>query len=173
MLQNSLMASSIAKAVQVLGATVSLQISQPAAIQQDDMMCGILSSYNSAAVTTSSSSHLKAEEKQHGVFEENRPPDAGILTPASPKISALERSPFLLPPIQAILPEISNPKPMKITPLISWGCEHDVQVQHQKQTSSQLLHFLRTKAKNMGAQEVTVTEWSKSKYASRDRKSVV
>lgn len=172
MLQNSLMASSIAKAIQVLGATVSLQISQPAVVQQDDMMCGISSSYNSTAVTTSSSSHLhKAEEKEHAVFEENRPPDAVILPPASPKISALERPPLLLPPIQAILPEISNPKPMKITPLISWGCEH-VQVQHQKQTSSQLLHFLRAKAKNMGALEVTVTEWSKSKYTSSSPQSM-
>ncbi|XP_038554866.1 uncharacterized protein LOC119888379 [Micropterus salmoides] len=173
MLQNSLMASSIAKAVQVLGATLSHQqlkhflISQPAAIQQDDMMCSKSSSY-STVVTTSSPSHLKAEEKEHGVvFEEKRPPDAVTLPPViQSSTNNAERPPILLPPIQAILPEISNPKPMKIAPLISWGCEEDVQVQHQKQTSSQLLHFLRAKAKNMGVLEVSVVEWRKSKDTS-------
>ncbi|KAI3351885.1 hypothetical protein L3Q82_020715 [Scortum barcoo] len=158
MLQNWLMASSIAKAVRVLGATVSLQISPTAAVQQDDMMCGISSSCNNAAVTQSSSSLLDIDEKENAVFEESRPPDAEILPPAIPKISTLERPPFLLPPIQPILPEISNPKPMKITPLISWGCEQDVQVHHQKQTSSQLLHFLRAKAKNMGATKTSKTK---------------
>ncbi|KAG8004138.1 KH domain-containing protein akap-1 [Nibea albiflora] len=170
MLQNSLMASSIAKAVQVLGATLSLQqfkhflISKPAAVQKDDMICSIGSSYNSATVAASSSSHLKAEKKDRAVVPEGKP-DAAILPPAviqSPEISAERPPPLLLPPIQAIFPEIRNPKPMKITPLISWGCEEDVQVQHQKQTSSQLLHFLQAKAKNMGALEVTVLEWSES-----------
>ncbi|XP_031175218.1 uncharacterized protein LOC116064273 isoform X2 [Sander lucioperca] len=166
MLQNLLMASSIAKAVQVLGATLSLQQSKHFPISpshQDDMIGSISSSYKSAVATTSSSSHLKAEEKEHAVvFEEAGPSDAVILSPAiieRPKINP-ERSPVLLPPIQAMLPETSNPKPMKITPLIGWGCVDDVQVQHQKQTSSQLLHFLRTKAKNMGALEATVTEGS-------------
>ena len=54
---------------------------------------------------------------------------------------------------------------------MSWGCEADVQVQHQKQTSSQLLHFLRAKAKNMGALEVTVMEWSKSMCSSSSPES--
>lgn len=169
MLQNSLMASSIAKAVHVLGTTLSRQqlkqflIPQPTAVQQDDMICSVSSSYNSAVVATSSSCHVEAEEKEV-VFEEKRQPDAVILPPAviqSPKMNA-ERPPLLLPPIKAILPEISNPKPGNITPLIIWGREDDGQVQHQKQTSSQLLHFLRAKAKTMGALEVTVMEWSKN-----------
>lgn len=161
MLQNSLMSPSVAKAVQVLGATQHLQkvkhflISQPAAVQQDDVIRSITSSYNNVPATTSSSSDLKPEEKEHViVFEEKRPSDAVILLPASiqsPKI---------------IFPEISNPKPMKIRPLSSSGQEEDVQLRHQKQTSAQLLHFLRAKAKNVGALEVTVTEWSKSMYTS-------
>lgn len=180
MLQNSLMASSIAKAVQVLGATLPLQqlkhflISQPSAVLQEDKICSNASSYNGTVVTTSSSSHLKAEEQEHAVvFEEERPPDAGILPPViiqSPEISA-ERPPVLLPPIQAIFPEISNPNPMKITPLIRWGCEDDVHMQHQKQTSSQLLHFLRAKAKNMGALEVAVMAWNISTYTSSSPQS--
>ncbi|XP_023257921.1 uncharacterized protein LOC111652045 [Seriola lalandi dorsalis] len=175
MLQNGLMASSIAKAVQVLGATLSLQqfkhflISQPAAVQEDDMICTISPSYNNTVQTPSLSSHLKAEEKEQAVIsEEKGQPDPVILPPAliqSPRSNA-ERPLILLPPIQTIFPEISNPKPMKITPLIGWGWEEDVQVQHQKQTSSQLLHFLRAKTKNTGALEVAVMQWSKSTYTS-------
>lgn len=176
MLQNSLIASSIAKAVQVLGATLPLQqlkhflIPLPAVVQQNETVCSIASSYNSTVVTTSSSSHLKAEEKEHVVFEEKNTPDVVILPPAiihSPKIGP-EKSPLLLlPPTQAIFPEISNPATMKIARLISWGCVDDVQVQHQKQTSSQLLHFLKAEAKNMGALEVTVIVPSKeSTYTS-------
>nr|QVG60711.1 gjb1.2 [Scophthalmus maximus] len=65
MLQNVFMASSIAKAVQVVGGTLSLQqlkhflISQPAAAQEDDMIHSISSGYNSCVQTTSSSCHSK------------------------------------------------------------------------------------------------------------------
>lgn len=169
MLQNSLIASSIAKAVQVLGATLPFQqlkhflIPQPAVVQQDDTICSIASSYNSIVATTNSSSHLKAEEKEHTVvFEEKHTPD--ILPPViiqSPKIGP-ERPPLLLPPTQAIFPEVSNLRPIKITQLLSWGCVDDIQVQHQKQTSSQLLHFLKAKSKNMDPLEVTVMNRSKS-----------
>lgn len=170
-LQNSFMVNSIAKAVQVLGATHSLLqfnngfFSQPAVVQQDDLICSGSSSFNSPVKTASSSSHVKAEVNDDAVvFEDKCSPDAGIPVPAviqSPEIST-KRPPLLLPPLQAILPEISNPKPMKIKPLISWGCGEDVQVQHQKQTSSQLLHFLRAKAKNVGALEVRVVEWGRN-----------
>lgn len=170
MLQNVLMASSIAKAVQVLGASLSLQqlkhfhISQSAAIQDDDMVCSISSSYNSATQTRNLSCDLKAEEEPSAIVEGKCQPDSVILPPVNIKSPGIDivRPPLLLPPIRAILPEISNPKPMKITPLISWGTEDNVAVQHQKQTSSQLLHFLRAKAKIMGSLEVTVMDWRKS-----------
>ncbi|XP_035506335.2 uncharacterized protein LOC118319802 isoform X2 [Scophthalmus maximus] len=175
MLQNVLMASSIAKAVQVVGGTLSLQqlkhflISQPAAAQEDDMIHSISSGYNSCVQTTSSSCHSKGKTKEKAVIYEKKSQPDNVLLPSaviqSPKIDA-ERPPLLLPPIPTILPEMRNPKPMKITPLISWGRGDDVQVQHQKQTSSQLLHFLRAKAKNKGALEVNVMEWNKSKYTS-------
>ncbi|KAF0039488.1 hypothetical protein F2P81_007723 [Scophthalmus maximus] len=175
MLQNVFMASSIAKAVQVVGGTLSLQqlkhflISQPAAAQEDDMIHSISSGYNSCVQTTSSSCHSKGKTKEKAVIYEKKSQPDNVLLPSaviqSPKIDA-ERPPLLLPPIPTILPEMRNPKPMKITPLISWGRGDDVQVQHQKQTSSQLLHFLRAKAKNKGALEVNVMEWNKSKYTS-------
>ncbi|KAM7389576.1 hypothetical protein PAMP_023542 [Pampus punctatissimus] len=172
MLQNLLMASPIAKVVQVLGATLSCQqlkhflIPQPTAIPEDDVISSVSPIYSSAVTAMSLSCHLVAEEKEI-VFEEKHQPDVVILPSAiiqCPKMNA-ERPPLLLPPITAILPEISNPKPRNIPSLINWGPEDDVQVQHQKQTSSQLLHFLRTKAKTTAALEVM--EWSKDcTYAS-------
>lgn len=176
------MGSSIAKAVQVVGATLSLQqlrhflISQPTVVQEVETVCSVSSSYNSAVVTTSLSCQLKSEEKERKVvFEEKRQPDAVIVPPAiipSPNIG-LNRHPLLLPPIKAMCSETHNPKAMKITPQICWGREDDVQVQHQKQTSSQLLHFLRTKAKNMGSLGVTVMECSEGcMYTSSSPQSV-
>ncbi|KAM3613131.1 uncharacterized protein V6R79_021004 [Siganus canaliculatus] len=169
MLQNSLLASSIAKAVQVLGTTLCLQqlknflIPQAVAVQQEDKMCSITSSYNCTIVTANSPSHLKAEEREHTVIvEEKCPPDALISPPAisqGPKINT-EKPPILVPHIEAVFPQTSNPTPMKIPPLISWGCEDDVKVQYQKLTSSQLLHFLRANAKDMSALESTLMEWT-------------
>ncbi|KAL6117836.1 uncharacterized protein ACO6RY_15546 [Pungitius sinensis] len=156
MLQNSLMATSITKAVQRLGATLTHQ--------QYNMQCNISSGYSSADATLSSAPRIPAEGKENSViFEEKLPSDAAIIERPD---NNPERPALPLPSIQAILPEISNLRPTKIKPLMSWGCEEDVQVQHQKQTSPQLLHFLRAKAKNMGALEVTVMEWRKSMYAS-------
>nr|XP_019940713.1 PREDICTED: uncharacterized protein LOC109628178 [Paralichthys olivaceus] len=181
MLQNVLLASSIAKAVQVVGGTLSLQqlkhflISQPAVAREDDMIYSISSGCNSAIQTTSSSCNLKGEEKEQAVtYEEKSQPDDAILPPAiiqSPKIHAERPPPPLLPPIQAVFPEISKPTPMKMTQLIKWGWEDNVQVQHQKQTSSQLQHFLRAKAKNSSALEVTVMKWNESIYASSSPQS--
>ncbi|XP_026186792.1 uncharacterized protein LOC113144782 [Mastacembelus armatus] len=170
MLQNMLMASSIGKAVQVLAGTMSVQqlkhflISPPAVAQEDDAICSMSSSYNCAVQTRSLSCHLKAEEKEQPViFEKKRQPDDVILAPTIIQCPEINASRPLLPPIQDILPEISNSKPMKITPLISWGWEDDIQVQHPKQTSSELLHFLKVSAKKMSALEVTPMEWSPSK----------
>lgn len=168
MLQNSLRESSIAKAVQVFGATLPCQqlkyflISHPAVVQQDDTIYHIASSYNNTVATKNSSSHLEAEDNEHAlVFEEKHTP--GILPSSiiqSPKIG-LERPPLLLPPRQAIFPEVSNLGPIKTTQLLNWGFVDDIQVQHQKQTSSQLLHFLKAKPKNMEALDVTVMNRSK------------
>lgn len=171
MLKNSLMASSIAKAIQVLGATVSLQQLQrfltlkPAAGYQDNMICRRSSSLTRTVLT--SSCDFKVEEKQVD-FEEKSQVDAGIFPPVTDESRdrSAERPQILLPPLKAVFPELSNPKPMNTTPLLHWGCEDDVKVQHQKQTSSQLLHFLRAKVKNMGSLEVTAMEWAKRAYSS-------
>ncbi|XP_010785460.1 uncharacterized protein isoform X2 [Notothenia coriiceps] len=142
-------------------------ITKPAAVQQDDIKHGI----NRA--TTTPSSHLEEEKERAVVLDEKRPTDAVSLPPASqrPEINP-ERPPILLPPLQASFPGISNTNPMKITPLMSWGCKDDFQVKHQKQTSSQLLHFLREKAKNVGVLEITVMDWSKSTLSSPERPAI-
>jgi len=159
MLQNSLMASSIAKAVQALGAALSQQQlklffnSQPSVAQHDDMLDSISPSINSATPNTSFLCHLDAE--QQVVFEGGSQNSVcePLAIAQSQNIND-ERPQILLPPIQAVFPEISNPKP-----LVIWGCNDDDQVQHQKQTSFQLLHFLRANATNKGA-----LEWTQSKH---------
>lgn len=158
-LRSSYMASSITKMVQVLRQLKPFFTWQPAAVQQHDMTSAISSNLNSAVLTTVSRCSSKTEEEQV-VCDENRQPDSGTAPPVitlRQEISA-ER-PQLLPPIQVILPEISNPKP----PLISSGREGAVQVQRQKQTSTQLLHYLKEKPKNT---EAFVTGWTKSTYGS-------
>ncbi|XP_030595918.1 uncharacterized protein LOC115787375 [Archocentrus centrarchus] len=177
MLKNALMARSVVKAVQVLGATLSLQqlknclTAKPAAVSQCDM---ISSSLNSTVLTSSASCYSKPEEEQV-VFEEKSQADAAIFPPVTSKSCnrSAERPQILVPPLKAGFPEIGNPKPMSSTPLLHWGCVDDVKVQHQKQTSSQLLHFLRAKAKNMGSLEVTVTQWTKSAYSSNLQQPVL
>ncbi|XP_016894980.1 uncharacterized protein LOC103391161 isoform X6 [Cynoglossus semilaevis] len=114
------------------------------------------------------SGYLKVKEKEQCVIHAKSQRDDVILEPAliqRPEINA-ESLPLLLPKTNAVFPQIRNPQPMKATPLICWRQADDVQVQHQKQTSSQLLHFLRTKAKNLDAVEVTVMEWNKSMLSS-------
>ncbi|CAM9134291.1 unnamed protein product [Lampetra planeri] len=173
MLQNSLMASSITKAIRVLGSTLSngrlnhVLISQPTVVEEKETVCSIFSTYDSAVLTTDLCCHVKAEEKEtekEVVLEVKCQPDALTVPPAIIQSHNIndERPPLLLPPIKAIYPETNNPKPKKRTPPISWGCKGDVQVWHQKQTSSQLLHFLRAKAKDTGPLEVTVMDWSRS-----------
>ncbi|XP_029917104.1 uncharacterized protein LOC115366039 isoform X2 [Myripristis murdjan] len=176
MLQNVLMASSITKATQVLRASPSLQqlnqllILQPEMVQNDVMFCSSSSSCNSVIEISSSSSHFKAKEKEHSVVCENSQPDVAVEGPAviQSRNDNTERPPPF--PSKTRLPEISNPNPMKLTvdaPLIGWGYDSGVQVQHQKQTSSQLLHFLRTNAKNMGTVEVAFTDcWNNFQYTS-------
>lgn len=172
MIKNALMASSVAKAVQVLGETLSLQqlknclTSKPAAVHQCDMIRHS-SSLDSSVLTSSSSCYFKPEDERVA-FEEKSQEDAVIFPPVTSESCnrSAERPQILLPPLKAVFPEISNPKPRSTTPPLHWGCVDDVKVQHQKQTSSQLLHFLRAKAENMGSLEVTVMEWTKSAHSS-------
>lgn len=169
MLQNSLIASSTSRMVQMLGATLPFQqlkhflISTPAEVQRNEATCSITPSYN--VVTTSSPCHLNYEEKEQAVvFEEKSTPDVVILPPAliqSPKVIP-ENSPLPVVPMQVMVPEISNPGRLnKIEQPVTWGSVENVEVQHQKQTSAQLLQFLKAKAKNVDALKDAIIEQSK------------
>lgn len=159
MLQNVLMVSSIAKAVQVLGAALSPRqlkhflIPPSAAIQADDMMCSAWSSYNGAAQTTSLCRRAGAV-----IFEEKCQEDDAILSPAVIQSAGIETEgpPLPLAPTHVGFPEVSNPRPVKIDPLSSWGKQDDVAVQYSKQTPGQLLNFFRTKVKTVDELEVTL-----------------
>lgn len=168
--QNLLTASSITNhhPIRVLGSSQSngrlnhFLSSQPTVVEEKETVSSISSSHDSAVVTTNLCCHLKAEETEtEVVLEVKCQPDAPTVPPAIIQSHNIndKRPPLLLPPIN---PETNNPKPKKRTPPVSWGCNGDVQVQHQKQTSSQLLHFLRAKAKNTGPLEVTGMECSRS-----------
>ncbi|TNN47712.1 hypothetical protein EYF80_042089 [Liparis tanakae] len=97
----------------------------------------------------SSSPRPPAEEQERRVtLEEERPSAAEILPPAT--IERRETRPET--------PPVPPPAPRGAPPPGSWGRGEDGPVQHQKQTSSQLLHFLRANAKHTGALEVGAPE---------------
>lgn len=164
MLQNSLIGSSIARAVQVFAASQPLhQLKQiptplPTLVQQDDTTCSVAPSFYSDDAAASSASQSEAHVREHTVLSEEKcRQDVVILPPTiihSPEI-VQEKSAEQAPPT-----EIRNHGSDTLT-LLSWGCVEDAHVQHQKQTSSQLLHFLKAKTKNMGALEVTGMKQSK------------
>lgn len=164
LLQNFLMASSISKAMHVLGAALSCQQlkhplnSQPVVVQQVDISSSLPPSFN-VTLTSSSCRYLKPEEPS--VLEEKGQLDSVYVPPAITQSCRIneKKSNRLLPPMRDVFPEINNHKQLTI-----WEREDDAKVQHQKQSSSQLLHFLRVNAPNECALEVTGLAWTKSRF---------
>ncbi|MED6273861.1 hypothetical protein CHARACLAT_010664 [Characodon lateralis] len=118
------------------------------------------SSFDSTALTASSS-FLKPKEM--AVFKD-KTKDVSMHVPPDiiqSNVITEEKSKPLLPPLQDAFSEMTqcNPKSQVI-----WGHGDNVQVQHQKQTSSQLLCFLKEKAKTTGVLEPTDLECTKCKY---------
>lgn len=142
------------KAVRVFGATKLLQepklflIPPPVFIQQDDRICR-----RSAVITVNSSSCIKEEEQEQAVSVEEKhtlgdvtfSPD-GVQSPSA----GPERPHLLLPFTPTIFPQANIPASEKITQLSNCTNIEDVQMLHQKQTSPQLLCFLKAKAKDFG-----------------------
>lgn len=162
LLQNFLMSSSISKAMHVLGTTLSYQQLKlpcnlrPVVEQQADISGG--SSSFDITSTTSSSSHLKPAELSF--LEEKGQLDSVCVPPAITQSGEINEGKLnmLPPPVQVEFLEINNRKPLTV-----WERDDDIQVQHQKQTSSQLLHFLRVKVENEGALEVSNLKWTERK----------
>lgn len=177
MLQNMFMTRTIGKVVQVLGGSLYLQhlkrlvIPQKCAfrddkvnlsqtvtsnIQEKDATCSTSPSHNSTRQDTA----ILGKREQSNVAKCSSHKE--ILPPASGDIVKTNSHKILLPPIPSVFQETSSNTPYVCVPMTKWGREDDVQVQHQKQTSSQLLHFLKVKAKNTGVLNVTVMEWHNS-----------
>ncbi|MEQ2174113.1 hypothetical protein GOODEAATRI_004468 [Goodea atripinnis] len=118
------------------------------------------SSFDSTALTASSS-FLKPKEMP--VFKDKTKEVSMHVPPDIIQSNGIteEKSKPLLPPLQDAFSEMMqcNPKSQVI-----WGHGDNVQVQHQKQTSSQLLCFLKEKAKTTGLLEPTDLECTKCKY---------
>ncbi|XP_056899246.1 uncharacterized protein LOC130531315 isoform X2 [Takifugu flavidus] len=153
-LRDLLIGRSGSKAVRVFGATKLLQepklflIPPPVFIQQDDRICS-----RCAVITVNSSSCIKEEEQEQAVAVEEKhtlgdvtfSPD-GVQSPSA----GPERPRFLLPFTPTIFPQANIPASEKITQLSDCRNMEDGQMLHQKQTSPQLLCFLKAKAKDLG-----------------------
>lgn len=152
-LQDLLIGHSGSKAVRVFGATKLLQepklflIPPSVFIQQDDRICS-----RSAVITVNSSSCIKEKEPEQAVAVEEKhtlgdvtfSPD-GVQSPSA----GPERPRLLLPFTPTIFPQANIPASEKITQLSDCRNMEDVQMLHQKQTSPQLLRFLKAKAKDL------------------------
>ncbi|PWA23693.1 hypothetical protein CCH79_00005903, partial [Gambusia affinis] len=107
-----------------------------------------------------SPSRLKPEK----AVSEDKNKDVSLHIPAAIIQSNLVsegKSEVRLPSIQDAFSEKSQ---CSLKSQLIWGHGDDVQVLHQKQTSSQLLCFLKEKAKTKGSLKVTFLEQTKSKY---------
>ncbi|KAF6731338.1 hypothetical protein FQA47_004715 [Oryzias melastigma] len=147
-LQPPLISTPVTKTVQVLATSLShcwtkLFKLQPALKLPD--------SINEAS--TMSSSHRSKEDKEAVLVEESKP-EFVCVPPAVAQnhLISEEKPQALLPPLEALFSENSNPKP-----LVIWGQGNKVQeAQHQKQTSCRLLHFIKAKTENKDALDFTV-----------------
>lgn len=155
-----LKAHPVSKAFQVFGKPPPFQqlkhflIPPPVFTQQDDGICG-----NGAVITVNSSSCLKVEEQEQTVvLEEKHPPsDASFSLDVvqSPSIGP-ERPTLLMPYTPTLFPQTTVAGSEKL--VINWRNMEDVKILHQKQTSPQLLQFLRVKADDLDAEQVRA--WS-------------
>ncbi|KAK0140809.1 Tudor domain-containing protein 1 [Merluccius polli] len=162
-LQNVLLAGSITKAVQVLGATLSLRRLQhilgPRAVGGDVSRDGVEPSQNTDAGTTDPSSDFQMEENKECVMFKDKA-----------QVSVKDEPP-LMNQRQKDSREVPTTKPMSqktsgrhstnilmSTQRAFWEVEHDIPVPHQKQTSAQLLDFLRTNTDKRSATEATFTQ---------------
>lgn len=161
-LHNLLIARSGPKTVQVFGTPLPFQqlnhflTTPPVFSQRDDGICS-----SGAVITVNSSSCVKEEEqKQAVVHDEKHTPSDASLSPdvfQSPS-NGPERPTLLLPYTPTIFPQTTIPESEKVIQVLNWRNMEDVRMLHQKQTSPQLLQFLKAKAKNLGPGQVRA--WS-------------
>ncbi|XP_032410039.1 uncharacterized protein LOC116713873 isoform X1 [Xiphophorus hellerii] len=120
---------------------------------------------------TPSSSCLKQEKEKAASEDKNK--EVSMHIPAAiiqSNVVSEGKSEVLLPSVQDSFSEKSQ---CKLRSQVIWGHGDDVQVLHQKQTSSQLLRFLKEKAKTKGSLKVTFLEQTKSKYKANNSRSLL
>lgn len=160
-LQDLLMARSVSKVVQVFRTARFQQLKHflippPVFIQPDDGICG-----SGAVITVNSSSCIKEEEQeQAAVLEEERTPADATLSPDDVQSHSTgpERPPLRLPYTPTIFPQTNIPTSVKFTQVVNWRNAEEANMLHQKQTSPQLLQFLKSKANGPAALQVRA--WS-------------
>ncbi|XP_072290328.1 uncharacterized protein [Eucyclogobius newberryi] len=159
-LQNMFIMRSIGRAVQVLRANLHLQHFKHLVSPQK-----YTKKYNKVNVHQATASEVQekdavdnascstvqeTEMKKESVGKSSS--HVAILLPASSEIVNTNTHKLLLPPIPVIHPVTGYKEPYVSFPMVKWGRDDDIQVQHQKQTSTQLLHFLsavKTKDKSV------------------------
>ncbi|CAL8331126.1 unnamed protein product [Gadus morhua 'NCC'] len=153
-LSNVLLASSITKAIQVLGATLSFQclkqLLDPKAVN-DDVFDSIQPSQNTDAGPADHSSDFKIEGNELVVFKE-KPQVRVVVEP--PLIIMCQKGSLEILPTKPVSQKTSDPQPTNIlmnAQFPFWELEHEVPIQHKKQTSEQLLTFLRTHKESASA----------------------
>ncbi|CAL8263530.1 unnamed protein product [Lota lota] len=162
-LHNVLLASSITKTIQVLGATLSLQRLQqlldPKAVN-NDVFHSIKPSQNTDAGTTNHSSDFQIEDNELVMFKEK--PQVSV-EGEPPLINQCQKGSIEILPTKPVSQKNSDPHLTNIlmnAQLPFWELQHDIPVHHQKQTAAQLLNFLRTNTEKCGATQGTLT-WLK------------
>lgn len=153
-LKSSITKNSKAKAAQVCATFVPIQERRPALptlptlAQLNDPYCTASSNHSNNATAILDPQQNAID--QDSSFEKR----IQVIPPA-----AITQSPELIQKEETPA-EITQHRADRRT-VLGWASAEDVHVQHQKQTSSQLLHFLKAKGKNTSAPEVTVTRLSK------------
>lgn len=154
-LHDLLIARSASKALQVFWTPLPFQqlkyflIPAPVFTQQDDEIWG----GGAAAIAVNSSFCVKEEEQEQAVvLEEKDTPSNVSLSPDDVQSLSTgpERLTLLLPYTPTIFPQTTVPGSENLTQVINWRDLEDVKMLHQKQTSLQLLQFLKAKATELG-----------------------
>ena len=162
-LQNVLLAGSITKAVQVLGATLSLRRLQhilgPHALCGDVSCDGVGPSQNTDAGTTDPSSDFQMEENKERVMFKDK---AQVSVKGEPPLmNQRQKDSQEVPTTKPMSQKMSGRHSTNIlmsTQRAFWEVEDDIPVPHQKQTSAQLLDFLRTNTDKRGVTEADFTQ---------------
>ncbi|XP_035265457.1 uncharacterized protein LOC118223269 isoform X2 [Anguilla anguilla] len=149
MLQNALMATSITNAVQTFGAMLSLHHIQMALATQSEMV--LRSASSSCALNIEVCDSLSGDKRENIPVASER---GSVYPLQGPRHHPGLKNVFEDPqefPIQKVHSVVQHISPQ----FTEWGQGNCLRVQHQKQTASQLIRFIRNSGDNEGLVQVT------------------